>query len=55
MKKLNEPTKKPFWTRWRDAITGLFVPKAVATDNPSTTVGETVARKPRKPRTKKVV
>lgn len=44
-------TKKPFWTRWRDAITGLFVKKTDALGNPTTTVGETVKRKPR---TKKV-
>lgn len=50
MKMLNE--KKPFWTRWRDAITGLFVKKAHALANPTTTVGETVKRRQRK---KKVV
>jgi hypothetical protein len=53
MKMLNE--KKPFWTRWRDAITGLFVKKTDALGNPTTTVGETVKRAPRKPRVKKVV
>ena len=44
MRMLNEP-KKPFWIRWRDAITGMFVRKADALESPSTTVGETVKRK----------
>lgn len=65
MKMLNEPQKKRFWIRWRDAITGLFIRRTDALGHPSTTVGESVpvrpaiqepvVRKPRKPRAKKVV
>jgi hypothetical protein len=35
---------KRMWRRWRSAITGRFVSRETALDNPATTVSETVMR-----------
>lgn len=39
-----EAPKPGFWSRFRSAVTGLFVPKAVAEANPTTTVREKVRK-----------
>ena len=39
-----EAPKPGFWSRFRSAVTGLFVPKAVAEANPATTVREKVRK-----------
>ena len=39
-----EAPKPGFWSRFRSAVTGLFVPKAVADANPSTTIREKVRK-----------
>jgi len=39
-----EAPKPGFWSRFRSAVTGLFVPKAVAEANPATTVREKVCK-----------
>lgn len=39
-----EAPKPGFWSRFRSAVTGLFVPKAVAEANPDTTVREKVRK-----------
>lgn len=44
MKFLNEKPKKTLWRRFRDAVTGLFVPKWYAEQHPDTTVSETVKK-----------
>lgn len=44
MSYLDKPKKPTLWHRFRSAVTGLFVPKAVADANPSTTVREKVRK-----------
>lgn len=39
-----EAPKPGFWSRFRSAVIGLFVPKAVAEANPATTVREKVRK-----------